>query len=74
MDPVVVDLHKLERKCLTEVIEVTRHEVCVDESSACNVGCSRPRMRGGFVQAASWLNELANPELTAVMMSIRRKA
>ena len=30
-------------------------------------------MRGGFVQAACWLNELANPELTAVMMRIRRK-
>ena len=35
--------------------------------------CSRPRMRDGFVQAACWLNELADPELTAVMMRIRRK-
>ena len=33
-DPVLTDLHKLERKCL---IEVTRHGVCVDESSACYV-------------------------------------
>ena len=34
VDPVLTDLHKLERKCL---IEVTRHGVCVDESSACYV-------------------------------------
>ena len=30
-------------------------------------------MRGGFVQATCLLNELANPELKAVMMRIRRK-
>ena len=52
--------------CLTEVIEATRHGVCADESSACSIGCGRQRMRGGFAQAASWLNELANPELTVV--------
>ena len=62
MDPVLTDLHKLGRKCL---MKATRHGVCVDESSACYVGCSRQRMRGRFAQTASWLNELANPELIA---------
>ena len=36
-DPVLTGLHKLERECLTEVKEATRHGVCVDESSACYV-------------------------------------
>ena len=53
MNPVLTDLHKLERKSFIQVIEATRHGVCVDESSACYVGCSRQRMRGGFAQTAS---------------------
>ena len=56
----VIHLHKLERKYLIEVIEATRllHGVCVDESSACYVGCSRQRIRGGFAHATSWFTSL----------------
>ena len=71
VDPVLIDLHKLRRKCL---MKATRHGSVIDESTACYVRCSRPKMRSRFAPAVSWLNKLPNPELTAVYDEIRLNA
>ena len=47
-----------------------RHRICVDEASASQLWESRDRVcqsgRGGFLQVASWLYELTDPELPAM--------